>query len=678
MGKRCGIESVSVGSRENRNRDPLYTEFDISDELGRHRDVSRFIRSEPDDPDGPIAKLDDTIDEAIAVLTERYDTVHDYVPYHPVDWVSEDDLIHSSFPGRAMVKAYILKLVSPEISGFDSLQWTLERDDELAAEMGFEPGKIPHYSTFATQWWERYRHDFREHARFEAAKAALKCRQYGLEISEKAEELIDEFDRRDTGEDHDLPDKYRLENEERDRVFNEFRDLFNDLLDYDRGPNKQIPAEDLTELATFTSRRNESVIGGRDVYLKENQVTDSDYMCSEALAKPIRNFSRRLAELNYAKTNAVIPDKECYDWSVNPEDRDFGEGDSWHKRTESGIEEQVEMLKSRGMLDRPVDVCVDGVAREYNNRNDTNVEEPDGVLHRYPKYDTGYAYQDITLTAIYRGRAIVLANISKVKADNRFQCVRYLLDRARDLLNIKAVYADSEFATERICSYITHCGLDYVMKKRKQGDEIKEFLEEGAEGRADWKPYEVDGEGSRAHKTTLLALEKKSKAVTKKGEQRKKKEAEDEDEAQATFTDFERGEENVEDDADEEEEPEIERESFITSFDIEARGVNPNAVGPRREKHTAFGVGQLYRKRWSIETAFRDIKRNFKAKPRSRCLGVRRFFFMLCLLLYNCWVVLNLIVANEMDHRDDEEIIWRKKIFVIDLHNKVFPDVDFG
>ena len=69
---------------------------------------------------------------------------------------------------------------------------------------------------------------------------------------------------------------------------------------------------------------------------------------------------------------------------------------------------------------------------------------------------------------IYRGRAIVLANISKVKADNRFQCVRYLLDRAGDLLNIKAVYADSEFATERICSHITHCGLDYVMKKRKR------------------------------------------------------------------------------------------------------------------------------------------------------------------------------------------------------------------
>jgi len=203
---------------------------------------------------------------------ERYDTCQDYVPHHPVDWVSEDDVINSSFPGRVMVKTYILKLVSPDISGFDSLQWRLDRNPDLAVAVGFDPGKIPHHTTFATQWWERYRPDFREHARYEAASAALKCRQYDLEISDEGEDLIEEFDHRDAGENQDIQDKYRLENEERDRVFNEFHDLFNDLLDYGRGPNKQTPTEDLTELATFTNRRNESVLGGRDVYIKKNRV----------------------------------------------------------------------------------------------------------------------------------------------------------------------------------------------------------------------------------------------------------------------------------------------------------------------------------------------------------------------------------------------------------------------
>lgn len=647
----------------------IYTEADISDHLERQRDVSQFIRdSEP--ANEKIAQLDETFDEVTEILADRYDSVEDYVPHHVVDWVPEDDQINSSFPGDAMVKAYILRLVSPDISGYDSLERRLHGDRQLAVEMGFEPGKIPDHTTFSTQWWERYLADFRKHARYEAAKAALKCRQYGLVISDDAEELIEEFDRRDTpNESTDIPEKYRLENEERDRVFNEFRGLFDEVIGYDRGPNKSIDAGDLTELATFTSRRNETVCGGRDVFLKENRVTDDEYFHEEAYAKPIRNLSRRLAESNYAKTSAIIPGQDNYDWSVNPQDRDFGEGKSWHKRTERGIEKQVEMLQSRGMLDRPVDVCIDGTARGYHKRSDTNVEEPDGVLHRYDKYETGYAYQDITLTAIYRGRAIVLANISKVKADEMFQCIRHLIDRARDLVNVRHVYADSEFASERNCSYITHCGLDYVMKRAKKGKELKEFLEQ-AEGPADWTNYEIESGEGRVHRTTLLALRKKTKAVTDEDDDES-----DDGRTQATFEHFERGGEA---EPEPEDDTEDVHESFVTSLDIEARGIHPNNPGPRRKEHTALGVAQLYRKRWSIETAFRDIKCNFKAKPRSRCLGIRRFFFMLCLLLYNCWVVLNLIVANEMDHRDDEEIVWRKKIFVIDLQAEVFPDVEFG
>jgi hypothetical protein len=651
---------------EPRDHGSPYTDFDISDELERQRDVSALTGST--DGDSP---LEEKLAEATEKVGAGYETVSDYLPHHNVDWVSEDDVIQSSFPGAAMVRAYILKFVSPRISGFDSLQWTLEADAELADGLGFDPTSIPNHTTFSTQWWERYRGDFRTHVRYEAARAAARCQSFDIPISDEGEDLIEEFDRSTTDdEDADIPDRFRLENESRDRVFKEFSDMFDELLGYNRGPNKSIPAEDLTELATFISRRNESVEGGRDVYTKENRVTDEDYMCSEALSKPIREYSRYLAEMNYAQNNSILPDTESYDWSLNPENRDFGEGERWHDRTERGIGEQVSMLKERGMLDRPVDVCIDGTAREYNNRNDTDVDMPDGVLHRYPKYDTGYAWEDITLTAIYRGRAIVLASISKVKADEQFQCVRYLLDRARDLVDVDNVYADSEFGTQRICSYITHCGLDYVMKKRKTRGYVTQYIDD-AEGRAEWTDYEIEGDDHTKHKTTLLALEKVSKAVTKSADERRAEESDDDTLVQSTLPG------TTLDDEDEDEE-EREHAAFITSLDVEARGLHPSGVGPRRAVETAFSVGQRYRRRWSIETAFRDLKTNFKAAPRSRCLGVRRFFMMLCFLLYNCWVVLNLIVADQMDHRDDEEIIWRKKVFIIDLHEKVFPDVQFG
>lgn len=654
----------------------LYTTADISEHVSntRQNQLSAAL-SGPDDYSGKSAELVEAIEQSRAESYAKRDSIADQLQYEAIDVVPQDSLINSSFNGMAMMRAYILKMISDDIGGFDSLQWYLERNPEIASGFGFEDGKVPNRTTFSTQWWERYRPAFREHVRFAAARIAANLKGHNFNLVEDIDEQIHEFLPTEPEKDTEIPDEHRIEQETRDRVFKEYRELFNEVIDYGRGSNKRIDAEKLTEQATFTSRRNESVKGGRDVYVSEHRVTDDDYMCSDALGKPLRNYSRQLAELNYARNNALVPGEESYDWSVNPEDRDFGEGESWHKRTERGIDKQVEMLKERGMLDRPVDICIDGTAREYHNRNDTNVEEPDGVLHRYPKYETGYAYEDITLTAIYRGRAIVLASVSKVKDDEQYQCVRYLIDRARSLVNVNNVYADSEYGTQKICSYITHCGLDYVIKKRKTRGAVKEFLAEGAEGRADWTDYEIEGADHTMHKTTLLALEKITRSVTKKGEKWKAGQTND-GTSQTTLPGMNAP--NEEDDEDEDDGTEVEYAAFITSLDVEARGLHPSGTGPRRAETTAFGVGQLYRKRWSIETAFRDIKQNFLANPRSRCLGVRRFFLMLCLLLYNCWVLLNLIVADEMDHRDNEEIIWRKKIFIIDMHNEVFPDIEFG
>jgi len=648
--------------------DSPYSPSELVPDMEQQREA---ILAEPGSSDSQFSAFDETLQAAREQFASQLSSLDDFVAVYTPDAVSADDQINSRFPTRAMVRGYILKLLSPDIGDYALLEFRLDTNPEWAERMGFDRGQTPDRTTFSKHWWKRYQEPMRTHIRFEAARAAKQALAYGFEISDEAHDLIDRYTPGEP-EDKDIPEERYIEESERDRVFNEYRDLFNDILSYGRGPNKQIPASDLTEQATFNSRRNESMRGGRDVYTKEHAVADSEYMTPETLASPIRDYSRRLAELNYARHHAIPPNERAFDWSVNPENRDYGEGERWHDRTERGIGKQVEMLQDRGMLDRPVDICIDGTAREYNNRNDTDVEEPDGVLHRYPKYETGYAWEDITVTAIYRGRAIVLASVSKVKDDSQFQCVRYLLDRARDLVSVRNVYADSEFGTRRICSYITQEGMDYVIKKRKTST-VKDFFSE-ADGRADWTNYEIKGGSHKTHKTTLVALESTSKAVTKKGEKRKAKEENDDGRKQATLP----GTTSDDDDDEDDDSDDIKLEAWVTSLDVVERGLEPECAGPRRKDHTAFGVGQLYRKRWSIETAFRDIKQNFKAKPRSRCLGVRRFFFMLCLLLYNCWVLLNLIVADEANHRDDDEIIWRKKIFIIDLHNEVFADREFG
>jgi len=49
--------------------------------------------------------------------------------------------------------------------------------------------------------------------------------------------------------------------------------------------------------------------------------------------------------------------------------------------------------------------------------------------------------------------------------NEQFQGVRYLLDRARETVNIDTVLADAEFVDNRICKYILHCGCDYALRK---------------------------------------------------------------------------------------------------------------------------------------------------------------------------------------------------------------------
>lgn len=347
----------------------------------------------------------------------------------------------------------------------------------------------------------------------------------------------------------------------------------------------------------------------------------------------------------------------------------------------------------RGMADRPMDIMIDGTARSYHKRSDTDVKEPPGVHRRYQKFETGYGWEDLTITALYRGRAIVLASFSYLPENSHFQTVRYLIDRAQDLVNVRNVYADSEFATQESCSYLNHCGLDYVTSKRETS-KVADAVEEMS-GKADWAPYEIEGGDHSIHKTTLFAVETRSKHADEPDGSESDDDddndlhedqttlVDDDDEAEQTEFQIDHDEvesENLLSFAEATDTADLDYAVFITSLDIDSVGMDPRLNPVAHDPTgTVWGAAELYRRRWSAETAFRDLKRNFKASPRSRCLGIRRYFMMLCIHLYNYWVLCNLIVADECDHLDDDDdIVWRKKIFVIDFYNEVFADSEYG
>ncbi len=57
-------------------------------------------------------------------------------------------------------------------------------------------------------------------------------------------------------------------------------------------------------------------------------------------------------------------------------------------------------------------------------------------------------------------------------------------------------------------------------------------------------------------------------------------------------------------------------------------------------------IAEMYRKRWGIETGYR-VKKDFLAITTTECYIVRMLYFMVSVILYNFWLLCNLIYCNE-------------------------------
>ncbi len=57
-------------------------------------------------------------------------------------------------------------------------------------------------------------------------------------------------------------------------------------------------------------------------------------------------------------------------------------------------------------------------------------------------------------------------------------------------------------------------------------------------------------------------------------------------------------------------------------------------------------IAELYRKRWGIETGYR-VKKDFLAKTTTQRYTIRMFYFTVSVILYNFWLLCNMIYCRE-------------------------------
>ena len=574
-------------------------------------------------------------------------------------WSDNFDLSRGVDPD-AMANALLYREVCASVNSYFDLELHLTRYSDVADSLGF--GDIPHHTTFATAHRERFSdlivqqieevaESFREETHVERC-----CAKYAIEEPDSDWPV------------HDLPGLPEIERFEKDRAFDKVKPILHDVVDFERAPNAEIPAESLVEFAGYLARRNTFAEQGSERFWIEEADDVEDHFSPETFRRAVRNKERQKTRVPDEGTMWVEP----RDWSINKTEKPGGT-DDWHSTLEEGVERLVGELNDAGVIDGPVPICIDASIRPYHKHPDGADERPEGV-YQESHFETNYGYKDISASAIINGRSVVLANVSHVPGDRFFKSVKYLIDRVTDLVDVECFYADAEFATTRICRYIEHTNDEYVFKKPHTGP-VVDALDE-MDGKAGWTDYTMrtatrGAGGITEVNSTLFAVEKRGQIGVKKGVKR------DEETSQTAIADFQgvtgaTGQQEMDAFVTDED---VELVAFITNKEITSVGVDPeeNPIGHDPE-NTVWGAAQGYRRRWSIETAFRQIKYQFMARTTSRDLGVRRFFWMIAMLLYNSWAVMCLLVQENVSHVPDDRPPVRAKVFLEQLAKKPPPD----
>ncbi|MDQ2050758.1 transposase [Natronolimnohabitans sp. A-GB9] len=709
-------ETGSPSDNEAREQDGLYVDID-GWTPDRTVPKPRSERSYSDS-DFDLSSLDEKLEKVDKLLAQRYDGVEDLLTPVLIDWVGKDNQKpNSHYDFGPMISAWAYRLIAPSegysLVSWEQLEGRLDSNPRLAEKLGFDPDDTPSEKTLRTQWWSRVRPGFRRHLRYEAARKAVRAEDIGLETAENIREnLIEDFLRDDDTD--DLDPIGELEQEIKDDAYTFQANLIRDLCEYDRDDSTEYDADLITDATAHMCRLNEYAEQGIDRLVEEYGL--DDVFTQQTYRRAVRNVERKKLTHNWDdndygadwKPVHELIDPETVDgdlrealeqaWTINPHNP-RGETSVWHRRTEEGIEQQIQWLIDEGVIDEDesFDLRIDYTTHDYSRHSSTDSRPPIGV-HKQSHFETGYAWKELQATIKINGRAFVIASVNYLPTNTQFQCVRYLIERAQELVNVDTVLADAEFATVNITRYATHRGCDFILRKGAT-DSVKDTIEEEVESKADWvNNWTMISEGRFDEiDTTLVAVEKNFKSnqnssASDEGE-------EDEETEETTLSDFSDDEDEVETDEKQltigqaidepqEDNEEIDYFCMITNKDIQGTGINPdeNPVGHDPEG-TVWGIGRHYRDRWGVETAFRDRKEQFQPKTRSRDLGFRRYLWMMSTLIYNGWVMLNTAVADQSPDRDDDEIVVKQNSYLDELDRRVlgtldvdleFPGVDYG
>jgi len=250
-----------------------------------------------------------------------------------------------------------------------------------------------------------------------------------------------------------------------------------------------------------------------------------------------------------------------------------------------GVRDRLfEVLRSQRQLPATVDVAIDLHEWRFYGSADT-----DHVITTYPDLGTNRAFCFATLCIVTPHVRFTLA-VLPMDANGfraKREAVRSLLETAREYVSIRHVYLDRGFYQVHVVSELEQMGIDYIVRARPSSG-MKDRLSAGAETVVDAYTMQRKRPPTASVDVTVFAVPHRSN--------------------------------------------EDEHVWFVTSLDV--------------EPSTAKAYAAAFRRRWGIETSYRQIG-DFLPRTSSPTFSVRLFYFLFAVALYNLWVLANALVADQ-------------------------------
>jgi hypothetical protein len=270
--------------------------------------------------------------------------------------------------------------------------------------------------------------------------------------------------------------------------------------------------------------------------------------------------------------------------------------DAIQEMVDEGISRMVYEAKHHFEFARPAEVAIDMTYIAYYGDRD----ELEMVMGAPGTKAYDWCYKFATLTVIGKNVKFTLAMRPVQKGDTIGEIVRDLFWQAREHVSISMVYADSEFCSADAIHAFEEAGVNYVIPSPKNKRVKREIgrMQRDIEVNRGYTIYgAVLGGGVREPAETNLVLL-----------------------------------------------PSTSDESKTVAF-ITNKAVDDGTASARQE---AKGLVNRYSRRWGIENSYKTIK-DFLAWTTSKNFSVRVFYFGFAVLLYNMWLLVDLLVQVSLD-----------------------------